>query len=104
VRQIEAGYVRAYNRYLASVGGASGIPDPACRGQAWVKPITVQDSSRRASAQTSLFGVHDSAIAPQFEGCQNGGSSALLSCQVGIRLTADSAWTRCKAGVSLSAK
>ena len=47
VRMIEAGYVRGYNRYLASVGGASGVPDPTCRGQAWVKPITVLDSYLR---------------------------------------------------------
>jgi acyl-homoserine-lactone acylase len=47
VRQIEAGYVRGYNHYLASVGGAKGVPDPTCRGQAWVRPITVQDSYLR---------------------------------------------------------
>jgi acyl-homoserine-lactone acylase len=47
VAQIEAGYVRGYNRYLASVGGARGVPDPACRGQAWVRPITLQDSYLR---------------------------------------------------------
>src|ERR1022692_1553155 len=47
VRMIEAGYVRGYNRYLASVGGASGVPDPTCRGQAWVKPITVLDTYLR---------------------------------------------------------
>jgi len=47
VTQIEAGYVRGYNRYLASVGGAKGVPDPTCRGQAWVRPITVQDSYLR---------------------------------------------------------
>ena len=47
MRQIQAGYVRGYNRYLASVGGARGVPDPTCRGQAWVKPITLQDSYLR---------------------------------------------------------
>jgi acyl-homoserine-lactone acylase len=47
VRQIQAGYVRGYNHYLASVGGARGVPDPTCRGQAWVKPITLQDSYLR---------------------------------------------------------
>ena len=45
--QLEAGYVRGYNHYLASVGGAQGVPDPTCRGQAWVRPITVQDSYLR---------------------------------------------------------
>ena len=39
-----AGYVAGYNHYLASVGGAAGVPDPTCRGQAWVKPITALDA------------------------------------------------------------
>ncbi len=47
VRQIQAGYVRGYNHYLASVGGARGVPDPTCRGRAWVRPITLQDSYLR---------------------------------------------------------
>jgi acyl-homoserine-lactone acylase len=47
VLQIEEGYVQGYNHYLASVGGAKGISDPTCRGQAWVKPITLADSFLR---------------------------------------------------------
>src|ERR1051326_1860751 len=43
-QQVEAGYVRGYNAYLAHVGGSAGVPDPTCRGQAWVKPITLLDS------------------------------------------------------------
>src|SRR3954462_9676747 len=34
------GYVAGYNRWLAEVGGPAGVPDPACHGQAWVRPIT----------------------------------------------------------------
>jgi acyl-homoserine-lactone acylase len=44
VRQLMAGYVTGYNTYLASVGGRRGVPDPACRGQGWVKPITSLDA------------------------------------------------------------
>jgi acyl-homoserine-lactone acylase len=44
VRQLMAGYVAGYNTYLASVGGSRGVPDPTCRGQAWVKPINVLDA------------------------------------------------------------
>src|SRR5215471_8088262 len=44
---VEAGYVQGYNAYLAHVGGAAGVPDPTCRGQAWVKPITLMDSYLR---------------------------------------------------------
>src|SRR5215469_12847021 len=46
-KQIEAGYVKGYNGYLAHVGGAKGVPDPTCRGRAWVKPITLLDSYLR---------------------------------------------------------
>jgi len=44
VRQLMAGYTAGYNAYLASVGGARGVPNPTCRGQAWVKPITTLDA------------------------------------------------------------
>jgi len=44
LRQLISGYVAGYNRYLASVGGSAGVPDPTCRGQAWVKPITILDA------------------------------------------------------------
>jgi acyl-homoserine-lactone acylase len=46
-KQVEAGYVKGYNAYLAHVGGSKGVPDPTCRGQAWVKPITQSDSYLR---------------------------------------------------------
>ena len=46
-KQLEAGYVKGYNGYLAHVGGAKGVPDPTCRGKSWVKPITLQDSYLR---------------------------------------------------------
>ena len=46
-KQVEVGYVKGYNAYLAHVGGAAGVPDPTCRGQAWVKPITLMDSYLR---------------------------------------------------------
>ena len=41
------GYVAGYNRYLASVGGTNGVPDPTCRGKPWVHPITVEEAYRR---------------------------------------------------------
>jgi acyl-homoserine-lactone acylase len=37
------GYVAGVNRYLEEVGGADGIPDPTCRGAAWVQPATSLD-------------------------------------------------------------
>jgi len=46
-QRVEAGYVRGYNAYLAHVGGSAGVPDPTCRGQAWVQPINLLDSYLR---------------------------------------------------------
>ena len=43
VRQLMTGYVAGYNAYLASAG-THGVPDPVCRGKAWVKPITALDA------------------------------------------------------------
>ncbi|MFZ5847307.1 MAG: penicillin acylase family protein [Actinomycetota bacterium] len=37
-RAIVRGYVAGINEYLRSVGGAKGIPDPACRGAKWIRP------------------------------------------------------------------
>lgn len=42
LRQMVAGYVAGYNRYLR-VTGAAHLPDPTCRGAAWVRPITTAD-------------------------------------------------------------
>lgn len=47
LRELISGYVAGYNRYLASVGGPAGVPDPTCRGKPWVKPITVLDAYLR---------------------------------------------------------
>lgn len=41
-RQLVDGYVAGYNRYLADTGVAH-LPDPSCRGKAWVTPITALD-------------------------------------------------------------
>jgi acyl-homoserine-lactone acylase len=47
VRELVRGYVDGYNRWLASVGGADGVTDPACKGRPWVTPITELDAYRR---------------------------------------------------------
>ena len=47
VKQSMAGYAAGYDAYLASVGGSRGVPDPTCRGKAWVKPITLFDAYLR---------------------------------------------------------
>src|SRR5215468_8045851 len=60
-KQLEAGYVKGYNGYLAHVGGAKGVPDPTCRGKAWVKPITLQESYLRFY-QLMLLGSSDKVI------------------------------------------
>ncbi|HEX4221423.1 MAG TPA: penicillin acylase family protein [Pseudonocardiaceae bacterium] len=42
VRQLVDGYVAGFNKYLADTGVAH-LPDPTCRGAAWVGPITALD-------------------------------------------------------------
>jgi acyl-homoserine-lactone acylase len=60
VRQLMAGYVAGYNHYLASVGGARGVPDPTCRGQAWVQPITALDGYLAVYQIADIEGVSSS--------------------------------------------
>ncbi|MEU7910092.1 penicillin acylase family protein [Microbispora bryophytorum] len=42
LRRLVDGYVAGYNRYLKDTGVAN-LPDPRCRGKAWVGPITATD-------------------------------------------------------------
>ena len=42
VRQLVNGYVAGFNAYLARTGAAN-LPDPTCRGAAWIGPITPLD-------------------------------------------------------------
>jgi acyl-homoserine-lactone acylase len=42
LRELVDGYVAGYNRYLRDTGVAH-LPDPTCRGKAWVGPITGLD-------------------------------------------------------------
>ncbi len=46
VRQMVRGYVLGYNAYLHRTG-VGHLPDPRCRGAAWVRPISVIDVYRR---------------------------------------------------------
>ncbi len=46
VIEIARGYVAGYNRYLRKTGVAR-LPDPRCRGEEWVRPITLIDAFRR---------------------------------------------------------
>ncbi|MGI8726327.1 MAG: penicillin acylase family protein [Solirubrobacterales bacterium] len=46
VREGVKGYVRGYNHYLKKTG-VENIPDPACRGEEWVKKINQRDVYRR---------------------------------------------------------
>jgi acyl-homoserine-lactone acylase len=64
VRAAVRGYVAGYNRYLRSVGGADGVRDPRCRGEDWVRPISLATAYRRlyqlvllASSGVALEGI-----------------------------------------------
>lgn len=93
ISQALSGYVRGYNHYLASVGGASGVPDPTCRGKAWVKPITELDAELRfyqlmllASEGTSIDAIAQAA--PPKAGAQPAESLALTNPRRAARLLA----------------
>jgi acyl-homoserine-lactone acylase len=58
--QLRAGYVAGYNRLLRDLGPAN-IP-MACRGKAWVRPITMDDMLRLGEKQALLAG--SLALAP----------------------------------------
>ncbi|MEU8758825.1 penicillin acylase family protein [Streptomyces sp. NPDC048659] len=57
VKEAIRGYVQGYNRYLAETG-VDGITDPACRGAAWVRPLTELDVYRHAHAEI-IMGTAD---------------------------------------------
>lgn len=64
VRAAMRGYVAGYNAWLRRVGGAEGVPDPRCRGEEWVRPITLATAYRRlyqlvllASSGVALDGI-----------------------------------------------
>jgi acyl-homoserine-lactone acylase len=42
LRRMVDGYVAGFNRYLRDTG-VGHLPDPTCRGKAWVRPITALD-------------------------------------------------------------
>jgi acyl-homoserine-lactone acylase len=79
IRQLVSGYVAGYNRYLAAVGGANGVPDPTCRGKAWVKPITTLDAYLRMYQLVEIEGVADDpaslAAQPPAAGASSGPST-----------------------------
>src|SRR3954454_19469886 len=65
IRDGVRGYVAGYNKYLADTG-VDNLPDPRCRGAAWVKPITEMDAYRRfyqlallASQTIAIDGIAD---------------------------------------------
>jgi acyl-homoserine-lactone acylase len=53
VREGVAGYVAGYNAYLRDTG-VDNLPDPTCRGKAWVRPISEIDAYRRFYQLASL--------------------------------------------------
>jgi acyl-homoserine-lactone acylase len=53
-KDVVKGYVAGYNKYLKDIGGAAGVKDPACKGKAWVRPITEAQAYRRFYQLTEL--------------------------------------------------
>ncbi len=64
-RDLARGYVAGYNRFLAD--NASALPE-ACRGQAWVKPMTLTQYRRMAEVMAVQAGI--AALADGMLGAQ----------------------------------
>ncbi|WP_230681120.1 penicillin acylase family protein, partial [Paracidovorax cattleyae] len=62
LRQMVEGFAAGYNRYLGDLQADSGA-HAACRNEAWVQPVTVQDIWRRMFAATSRGGYSNFAAA-----------------------------------------
>lgn len=83
IKRAVRGYVAGYNAYLARVG-VDRIPDPACRGKAWVRPIEEIDAYRRfyqlallASAGVAIDGIGNAAPAADPVGALGAQAGAL---------------------------
>ncbi|MFF4369029.1 penicillin acylase family protein [Streptomyces sp. NPDC001594] len=74
VKEAIRGYVQGYNRYLAETG-VDHITDPACRGKAWVRPITELDVYRHAHAEI-IMGTADVLLDGQVNAAPPGASAA----------------------------
>jgi len=59
VRAMARGFAAGYNRYLTT----ATIIDPACRGAAWLRPMTELDVHRRSYAHGLVFGQAGAAEA-----------------------------------------
>lgn len=88
IRAVVRGYVAGYNRYLQRTG-VDKLPDPTCRGAAWVTPITEIDVYRRfyqlallASQGVAIDGIGGAAPpTPPLEGVTAGapGQASMLA-------------------------
>ncbi|MFE5585913.1 penicillin acylase family protein [Kitasatospora sp. NPDC056531] len=74
VKEAIRGYVQGYNRYLAETG-VNNISDPACRGAAWVRPITELDVYRHAHAEI-IMGAADPLLDGEVNAAPPGASVA----------------------------
>lgn len=73
LRDLVRGYVAGYNRYLRDTG-VDRITDPACRGAAWVRPITETDFYHHFYALVTMTGQSaqiDPIVAAQPPASQN---------------------------------
>ncbi|MFG2640522.1 penicillin acylase family protein [Streptomyces sp. NPDC048370] len=75
VEEAIRGYVQGYNRYLAETG-VDAISDPACRGAAWVRPITELDVYRHAHAEI-IMGSADPLLDGLVNAAPPGASAAV---------------------------
>ncbi|MFB8079652.1 penicillin acylase family protein [Streptomyces sp. NPDC056013] len=74
VKEAIRGYVQGYNRFLSETG-VDALTDPACRGAAWVRPITELDVYRHAHAEI-IMGSADALLDGQVDAAPPGAAAA----------------------------
>ncbi len=89
LRKVVSGYVAGYNAYLRDTG-VNHIPDPRCRGAAWVRPITKVDVYRRfhelgslASSGAAITGIGAAAPAADVPSANAEQQDALTQLETG---------------------
>ncbi|MEU3500573.1 penicillin acylase family protein [Streptomyces hundungensis] len=100
VKEAIRGYVQGYNRYLAETG-VNNITDPACRGAAWVRPITELDVYRHAHAEI-IMGSADPLLEGEVNAQPPGATSAAPKTSSAAPKTSSAAPKAPPAGAPLS--
>lgn len=88
-RSLVTGYVAGVNRYLAKTGAAN-LPDPTCRGKAWVRPVTEADLWATMYDLNQIGGL--SALLPEIANAAPGAGDTTMPATVAKQDFGSNAW------------